>query len=321
MYFTKEMSKMNKIIFGIVGPTASGKTRIALELAKKFPIEIISCDSMQIYKGMDIGTAKPSKGILDSVTHHMINIIEPEEEFSAAEYSDIVRKITFSIIKENKIPFIVGGSGLYYNTYIDGIFPEVKKDKNFRKKLREFAKEKGNERLHQKLEKIDPDTAKKLHFNDLRRVIRALEVYHITGKTITEKKEQKTSIQKSGYEPYIFGIKLPREVLYNSINNRVDALIENGLVEEAKNLKEKNLSITSKMAIGYKEIYSYLNGNESLEKAIENIKQYTRNYARRQMTWFKKRKEIEWIELGSSEEWKKAVNDISNKVESNVSGY
>lgn len=310
------MNKVNKI-FGIVGPTASGKTKIALELAEKFPIEIISCDSMQVYIGMDIGTAKPSKKVMKSTPHHMINVVSPEKEFSAAEYSRKARKITKEIISRGNIPLLVGGSGLYFNAYIDGIFPQVDKDEKLRKKLRGFAKQKGNKALHQKLEEIDPKSANKIHPNDARRVVRALEVYHMTGETISKKKHHTTSIQEIGITPFIYGLRLPRDMLYNNINKRVDELINKGLIEEAKEIKEsKQLSKTSKMAIGYKEIFSYLEGEKSREEAIDKIKQYTRNFARRQMTWFKNRNDVKWIELKSSQEREKAVEVISSKINS-----
>jgi len=306
---------MKKIVFGIVGPTASGKSKVAIELAKKFPIEIISCDSMQVYKGMDVGTAKSSQELIEKIPHHMIDIVEPEEEFSAAEYSRQAREVTMGILKRKRIPFLVGGSGLYFNSYVDGIFPEVGKDKSFRKDMKVFAENNENNKLHQKLKDIDPEAAGKIHPNDLRRVIRALEIYHITGKTKTQMKSQRESLTDLGFGLYFYGLKLPREVLYDFINSRVDELIVKGLVNETKKLKLKDLSLTAKMAIGYNEIYSYLDGNETLEEAIGNIKQYTRNYARRQMTWFKKRRDLEWVELESVSEWKKAVEKISSKLE------
>ena len=303
---------MKKVLFGLVGPTASGKTKITMKLAEKFKFEIVSCDSMQIYKGMDIGTAKASIEELQKVPHHMIDIIYPEEEFSVADYSIQARNITFDILKRDKIPFLTGGSGLYYNSYVDGIVPEAQKDAEFRNKM---SKIDDNAVLYSKLKKTDTEAAKKIHPNDRRRIIRALEVYHVTGKTITSKKKEKISLEKLGFNLNIYALKLPREILYNSITKRVDNLIENGLLEEAKKLKKKNLSLTAKKAIGYKEIYSYLEGNETFNEAVENIKQYTRNYARRQMTWFKKRKEIKWIEIESLDDFKKAVDIISGDLD------
>jgi len=308
------MGNSKGMIFGLIGPTASGKTKIAIELAKRFPVEIISCDSMQIYKGMDIGTDKTDRATLDEIRHHMINILEPEEEFSAAQYSDIARKIAVNILDKGKIPFIVGGSGLYFNSFIYGIFPEAGKDKEFRKTMKDMVARQGNLKLHQKLKDIDPNAADKIHPNDTRRTIRALEVYHITGKTITQKKAERKSLIDLGFKLSIYGIRFPRNILYSLIENRVDEIVNAGLIDEARMLKEKDLSLTARMAIGYKEAYSYLDKEGSKDEMIGEIKKYTRHYARRQITWFQKLDLINWIDLDLPDEYRKAIDIISKDI-------
>ncbi|MFW5992327.1 MAG: tRNA (adenosine(37)-N6)-dimethylallyltransferase MiaA [Halanaerobiaceae bacterium] len=283
----------------ILGPTAVGKTGISLTVAKNLEAEIISADSMQIYRGMDIGTAKVDKVNRKNIPHHLIDIIDPDQEFSVADYQQKVDKIIPDIYAQNKIPIMVGGTGLYIQAVIEGfILPEMEKDEELRQNLRKEAKEYGNEYVHNKLKEIDPTLAEKLHPNDLRRVIRGIEIYFQTGKTKTYfVKKQAESDNR--YRALKIGLKRNREELYRRINDRVDAMIEAGLIEEVKEIRENfnNISKTAGQALGYKEIFAYLEGDYSLQEAIRLIKRNTRHFAKRQITWFKRDENILWFNL------------------------
>lgn len=301
---------MQKIIF-IVGPTASGKSDLAIKLAsainrggsaKNFGgngAEIISCDSMQIYKGMDIISAKPKKEALRKVKHYLISEISPTKEFSVAEYRKKALVAIDKIIKRKKIPIFVGGTGLYMSIILDGIFEESKVDEKLRQKLYKEAEKFGNEKLYQRLLKIDPVAAKKIHPNDLRRIVRALEVCLSQNSKFSELKQERSGLWGK-YDIRIFGINTDRELLYGRINKRVADMFKQGLVKEVKKLFKLKLSKTAQFAIGIREIKDYLDGKTSLEKAKEEIAKNTRRYAKRQMTWFKKDKRIEWIDDGKS---------------------
>ncbi len=276
----------------LIGPTASGKTKLSFELAKKLNAEIISCDSMCVYKGMDILTSKPSGLDRKKVRHHLVDIISPTGEFSVAEYRDLALDAIEDILKRGKRPLFVGGSGLYIRAVVDGLFSSNKKDARFRKKQEQLAKKYGNMYLYNKLKKIDAVTAKKIHPNNLRRVIRALEIYHTERERPSELK-QKTEPLKYGAK--IFGLKIDREELYGSIDSRVNRMFEQGLVQEVKKLSKKKLSITAKAALGYKEVLLYLKGKSTLEEAREILKKNTRHFAKRQLTWFHADKRIQWL--------------------------
>lgn len=281
----------------LAGPTAVGKTDISIALAKKLNGEIISADSMQIYKYMDIGSAKISKEEMQGVRHHLIDIIEPSKSFSAAEFKKLASMEIDNINSKGKLPMLVGGTGLYINSLIYNYgFTEADKDEEYRKYLQELADRNGKEYIHNMLKDIDVESYKRLYPNDLKRVIRALEVYKLSGKTISEAINN-DDIYNIPYKIYYFVLNMNREKLYSRINNRVDKMIENGLVNEVMKLKEMgyNSNMQSMKGIGYKEILFYLEGKISLEEAIETVKQGSRNYAKRQLTWFRKDDRVNWI--------------------------
>lgn len=280
----------------IVGPTAIGKTALSIHLAKRFQGEILSGDSMQIYREMDIGTAKASPEEQMEVPHHMIDIIDPDHLFSVQEYQHLAREKIAQIASRGHYPILVGGTGLYIEAVVHSYhMPHVEENLDLRQELDSFAETYGNEALHARLVEIDPVSAVKLHPNDRRRVIRAIEVYRMTGKPLSELKSKK----ESPYKPLWIGLTMPRDQLYERINQRVDLMIELGLVEEVKRLKERgyHLGLTSMQAIGYKEIMRYLQGEISLELAIDMIKQGTRKYAKRQLSWFRRLQEIHWYDV------------------------
>lgn len=287
---------MNKVMI-IVGPTASGKTKLSIELAKRINGEIISADSMQIYKYMDIGTAKPDQEEMSSIQHYLIDEVTPEEEFSVARYQELALKYIELILSKGKIPVIVGGTGLYINSLVYNInFTETISDWELREKLKAEALEKGNEYLHQKLKEIDPEAAGKIHVNDLKRIIRAIEVFEYTRKPISYHQEISRSLPPK-YDFVIAGLTMEREKLYERINQRVDRMFEKGLIDEVKKLTTLGYDKNSvaMQGLGYKEILSYLQGEISLEDAVYVIKRDTRHYAKRQLTWFKRTENIVWI--------------------------
>jgi len=279
------------VIF-LVGPTASGKTNLSIKLAKKLNAEIISCDSMCVYKGMDVVTSKPSRDDRKKIRHHLVDVIPPDKEFSVADYRKMALKKIEDIIKRGKIPLFVGGSGLYVKAVVDGLFPSAEKDPRFRKKQEALAKRYGRLYLYRKLKRIDPERAGEIHPNDLRRVIRALEIYR------TEKKqpsELKIDTKPLEYDFKIFGLKPDRQKLYKNINDRVDEMFKKGIIGEVKRLSKKKLSITAKKALGYGEVLGYLNGKYSLEEAKELLKKNTRHFAKRQLSWFRPDRRITWL--------------------------
>ena len=242
---------MKPKVIVIVGPTASGKTAISIELAKKINGEIVSADSMQIYKKMDIGTAKPTEEEKENIKHYMIDIIEPNEAFNVAKYKEMAQKAIDEIISKGKTPIVIGGTGLYINTLINGIeFKEIETDKTYREQLEKEAKENGIDIVYKKLQEIDPEAAKNIDKNNIRRVIRALEIYKLTGKTKTQL--DKESIKEVQYDYKIFGMLWEREELYDRINKRIDIMIENGLIDEVKELTQKyKISNTAMQGLGY----------------------------------------------------------------------
>lgn len=290
-------SDKNKIV-AVCGPTASGKTALSIEIAKQFDGEIISCDSMQIYKKMDIGTAKPSVEEQGGIVHHMIDIISPDENYNVVSFKEDAEEVIDDILSRGKLPVLVGGTGLYMDSVLNNVkFVEDKADMKQREELTKLSEEMGYEYMHNMLKEIDPESAEKIHPNNIRRVIRAIEIYKTTGETMTEANEK--SKQAPKYDALIFGLMWDREVLYDRINRRVDIMIENGLVEEVKSLKDSGLekNLTSMQAIGYKEFYEYFEGIISFSDAVEKIKQESRRYAKRQMTWLKRNDKINWLML------------------------
>lgn len=298
------MVKKNNKIVCVVGPTASGKTAFSIELAKRLDGEIVSCDSMQIYRGMDIGTAKPTPDEMQGVVHHMLSVIEPSENYSAARYVEDAGKITDDIIARGKLPIIVGGTGLYVDSLVRGTqFAEFHEDKKLRDKLFSLYEKNGAGYMHKMLSEVDPERASQIHENNVKRVIRALEVYNATGKTITEH-DEKTKKAPPKYDACYIGLMFEeRERLYERINLRVDKMIEDGLLDEVKKLLDWGISpsSTAMQAIGYKELVEYYNGACTLNEAAENIKQASRHYAKRQMTWFRRNKDINWLAVDKSE--------------------
>ncbi len=279
-----------QVIF-LVGPTASGKTKLSIKLAKKLNAEIISCDSMCVYKGMDILTSKPSASDRKKVRHHLIDITSPVREFSVAEYRRMALEKIEEILKRGKTPLFVGGSGLYVKAVVDGLFPSAEKDLKFRKHQERLAGKYGKAYLYRKLKKIDPSRAEKIHPNDLRRIIRALEIYH------TEKikpSELKRFTEPLKYDFRILGLALERQKLYKNIDIRVEEMFKKGIVAEVKKLSRKKLSMTARKALGYGEVLGYLKGEYSLEEAKELLKKNTRHFSKKQLTWFGPDRRILW---------------------------
>ncbi len=289
---------MNDKIIAVAGPTASGKSALALELCKRLDGELISLDSMQIYRGLDIGTAKPTKAEQAEVCHHMIDICEPTENFSAAEFAERAHKVIADVQSRGKKAVLCGGTGLYLDTVLGRLdFGEIESDEKLRGELIAFAEKNGADALHERLREIDPQAAEKIHPNNVRRVARAIEIYELTGKTKTE--HDREAISDSPYESLIIGLDYDdREVLYNRINRRVDAMIEAGLEGEVRSLVSRGLlsaESTAGQAIGYKEMLGYIAGDCSLGDAVEKIKLGTRRYAKRQLTWLRRNPSINWL--------------------------
>ncbi len=314
-------NKDNNLII-LLGPTGVGKTDISTKLAQKMSdIEIISADSMQIYKYMDIGTAKPDESILKAIKHHMIDIIEPSENFDVIQYSKLATNIILDVFKRGKIPILMGGSGLYISSIINPLFTGPTKNIEYREILEEEAKLHGKKHLYDKLSKIDPVSASKIKPNDLRRIVRALEVFKSTGKTISYL-QKKASIKNPKFKYYIIGLKRDRKNSYQRISLRVDKMIEDGFIKEVKMLRDMGYKedLNSMQGLGYKQINKHLNGVYTKEEAINLIKIETRHYAKRQMTWFKNKiNNIEWIDLDKDSE-NEAISKIKNKINNKCRG-
>ncbi|AKM18613.1 tRNA dimethylallyltransferase [[Flavobacterium] thermophilum] len=294
----------------IVGPTAVGKTRLGIALAKKLGGEIISGDSMQIYKGMDIGTAKVKPDEMDGIPHHLLDIKEPCEPFSVVEFQRLCRALIADISARGRLPIIVGGTGLYIQAAIyDYQFSDAPSDEAYRRALRQLAAEQGGEALHRQLEAVDPESAARIHPRNVRRVIRALEVYHSTGKPFSE--WQRGQQKQLLYEAAIIGLTAERSVLYRRINERVDQMIAEGLVDEARALYDRGFrDCQAVQAIGYKELYDYFDGRVSLEEAVEQLKQNSRRYAKRQLTWFRNQMPVEWFDMTDAKMFAARVEEI-----------
>ncbi len=289
------MQNKPKVIV-ICGPTASGKTGLAIELAKKINGEIVSCDSMQIYKDMNIGTAKPTPEEMQGIPHHLIDFISPDERYSVADFQIDAKNKIEEILNKWKVPIIVGGTGLYVDTLVYNIkYPEIELDIDYRKSLEKMINDKGLDEAYEQAKKIDPEAIKKISSNDKKRIMRILEIYHQTGKTKTQL-EIESRNEQPPYDYLIYAINMDREKLYDRINKRVDIMIKQGLIEEVQNLVKKyNHFPTAMQGLGYKEVVSYLQGNITKDEMIEILKQETRRYSKRQLTWFRKNKDIKWI--------------------------
>ena len=288
---------MKQKLLIIAGPTGVGKTELSIKLAKLLNGEVISADSMQIYKYMDIGSAKVTKDEMQGVKHHMIDVVLPSENFTVVDYKNMAEKEIKNVIEQNKLPIIVGGTGLYINSLTCNMnFTEAESDIEYRKYLEDLANEKGNEYVHNLLKEIDPISYEKIHANNLKRVIRALEVYKVSGKPFSSFNDLET-FYKSKYDIYYYVLNMNRDKLYDRINIRVDKMFSDGLLEECKNLKELgyNTTMQSMQGIGYKEVLYYLDNKITLEEAREMIKQGSRNYAKRQLTWFRKDPRVKFI--------------------------
>jgi len=298
-------------VIAIVGPTAVGKTSLSIELAKRFNGEIISGDSMQVYRGLDIGTAKVTTEEMAGIPHHLIDVRGVDESYSAADFQKSAREAIQEISQRGKIPIIVGGTGLYIQSllwdYKLGSEGEPEDD-SIREKYEVFAEENGNPALWEKLQLSDPLAAEKIHYNNRKKVIRALEVFELTGHSILEPKEQ----PKELYDSFLIGLNTDRSVLYQRINQRVDLMVEQGLLEEARNLA-KNPTVQAAQGIGYKEFFPYFSGDSSLEAAIEEVKLHSRRYAKRQLTWFRNRMSVHWYDLIQQPEIVKVIEtEIAN---------
>lgn len=282
----------------LTGPTAVGKTKASIGLAKAIGGEIISADSMQVYRHMDIGSAKITKEEMADVPHYLIDILEPEEEFHVVRFQQMAKAAMTDIYSRGKIPIIVGGTGFYIQALLYDIdFTENEGDSVYREKLEALAKEKGAAYLHGQLAMVDPKAAEEIHANNIKRVIRALEFYHQTGQKISEHNERERQ-KESPYQFCYFVLNDRRECLYERIDQRVDQMIRNGLVQEVQTLKERGCTkqMVSMQGLGYKEIFSYLEGDCSLEEAVYIIKRDTRHFAKRQLTWFKRERDVIWVQ-------------------------
>lgn len=305
---------MKPKVIVIAGPTASGKTALSIELAKKINGEIISSDSMQIYQDMNIGTAKVTPEEMQGIQHYLIDFISPNERYSVSNFKKDSEKAIETILAKGKVPIVAGGTGLYIDSLIYGIeYPEMEFDEKYRNILLEQAKtEEGLSKLYLQASKIDEEAIQNISPNDKKRIIRILEVFKATGKNKTE--QEKLS-RKNGvkYDFQVFAIDMEREKLYERINKRVDSMFEQGLVQEVKNLREKyNCFPTAMQGLGYKEVVDYLEGKYSYEEMVDKIKQETRHYAKRQLTWFRKNKQTVWL---------KAENGIQNNINIILEGY
>ena len=290
------MAESKISLIAVVGPTASGKTSLAVELCKRLGGEAVSCDSMQIYDGMDIATAKPTLEEMQGIPHHLIGFLSPDEQFSVVKYCDMARECITDIHQRGNRAVLVGGTGLYYSSLTDNLsFFEEETDYAYREELNKRAETEGAEVLLEELRKVDPDSASQLHINNLGRIIRALEIYRATGKTKTEQ----NVLSRQNPSPFattaICLDARDRQFLYNRINLRVDLMLEAGLLDEAKRFFDSPLGKTARQAIGYKELDPYFKGEKTLDECIENLKMQTRRYAKRQLTWFRRDEKINFL--------------------------
>ena len=290
---------MKPKIVVIAGPTASGKTSLSIELAKKIDGEIISSDSMQIYKEMNIGTAKVTNEEMQGIKHYLIDFVSPDERYSVSDFKKDAENAIEEILAKGKIPIIAGGTGLYIDSLIYSInYPDMKFDEEYRKELMKIADTPdGLFELYEEAKKIDPEAVEKISCNDKKRIIRILEIYKQTGKNKTEQ-ERQSRLEEVKYDYKVFALNMDRKILYERINQRVDKMINDGLVEEVKYIKQKyDKYPTAMQALGYKEVVEYLDNIINYDEMIEKIKQETRRYAKRQLTWFRKNKETKWLNI------------------------
>lgn len=304
----------------LTGPTAVGKTALSIRLAKAIGGEIISADSMQVYRGMDIGSAKITKEEMMGVPHHLIDVLEPSEEFNVTVFQTMAKAAVEEIYSRGHIPIVAGGTGFYIQALLNDIdFTETGEDPSIRRELERIAKEKGAEYLHGLLLTVDPESAKQIHANNVKRVIRAIEFYRQTGERISEHNKRERE-KKSPYDFLYFVVNTDRDLLYQRIDKRVDDMVEQGLVDEVKKLKDSGCTkdMVSMQGLGYKEILDYLQGEYSLEEALYLLKRDTRHFAKRQITWFKREKDVRWLNLPDygydlDKVLKKMIEDINER--------
>ncbi|EMY5508637.1 tRNA (adenosine(37)-N6)-dimethylallyltransferase MiaA [Bacillus wiedmannii] len=299
----------------IIGPTAVGKTKLSIDLAKALNGEIISGDSMQIYRTMDIGTAKVTKEEMDGIPHYMVDIKNPEESFSVAEFQERVRKHIREITERGKLPIIVGGTGLYIQSVLfDYQFTDDAGDTIYREQMEKLALERGVEYVHKKLQEVDPESAERIHANNVRRVIRALEIFHTTGEKMSDQLEKQEN--EILYDVSLIGLTMDREMLYDRINLRVDIMMDQGLLEEVEGLYNRGIrDCQSIQAIGYKEIYDYFEDRVSLEEAVSQLKTNSRRYAKRQLTWFRNKMDVTWFDVTGGEKTSEILRYIEGKLQ------
>lgn len=302
---------MNNCVLIIIGPTAVGKTKYSVEIAKRMDGEIVSADSMQIYKFMDIGSAKPGPGEMGGIPHHMVGEIDPFDTWSVAEYQKEAKSRISQILNRGKLPVVSGGTGLYVNSLIyDMDFALIKEDETLRNELQLLAETSGSHALHDRLKRIDPAGAARIHPNNVKKVIRAIEVAESTGGSV---KDFADSFKNTNdYNCVMIGLKMDRDILYDRIEKRVDEMVDSGLFREVEHLRAMGLTEkhTSMKGIGYKEILAYLNGECDSNDAVCRIKQNTRNYAKRQMTWFRRYRDIRWFDVGNDLDFERCAGDI-----------
>ncbi len=307
---------MKKIpVIAVVGPTASGKTSLSINIAKEFSGQVVSADSMQIYEKMNIATAKPTTEEMQGIPHYLIGFHPIDKKFSVAEYVDLANECIMKIYNDGDIPVVAGGTGLYIDSLLQNIhFSKEEGNDQIRKELTDLFDEKGAEYMLESLREIDPDTAERLHLKDKSRIIRALEIYKLTGKTMTEQKVISRE-EESPYNVLYLGINYrDRNVLYDRINMRVDLMLQNGLLDEAKEFYNTSSDTTACQAIGYKELAPYFRGEKELDKCVEKLKQETRHYAKRQLTWFRKNENINWIYPDDFNDSSEMYNSVFNIV-------
>jgi tRNA dimethylallyltransferase len=303
--------KKDKIVF-LVGPTAVGKTAVAVHLAKKAGAEIISCDSMQVYKGMDIITSKPGPALRKKTIHYLIDIVKPTAGYDVSRFRSAAAKLIEYALKRGKLPLFVGGTGLYMSVLLDGIFEGGRQDQALRNKLQRLAQAKGVSYLYNRLRRVDPEAARKIHHNDLRRVVRALEVFETSGEPISRMQQKRRGIS-ADYDITILCLNMEREQLYRRIEERVDEMFKKGLTKEVLKLLRFKLSKTAACAIGIKELKGYFDGIYDIEEAKRLIKLNTRRYAKRQLSWFRRDKRVNWINVDIGEKPGRIAHKIWKK--------
>ena len=289
---------MKKPLIVLTGPTAVGKTALSIALAKQVGCEIISADSMQVYKQMDIGSAKITKDEMEGVPHHLVDVLDPREGFDVCRFQSMAKEALAGIYERGRVPIVVGGTGFYIQALLYDIdFTETKEDTAYRRELSEIARTEGNHALHEMLKQVDPESAEAIHENNVKRVIRALEFYQETGEKISAHNEQQR-LHESPYQFCYFVLTDDRKTLYDRIDERVDLMLEQGLVAEVQALKEQGCraDMVSMKGLGYKEILAYLDGQISLEEAVYIIKRDTRHFAKRQLTWFRRERDVIWLD-------------------------